>query len=151
MLIFTDPKSWKYVQSDNMVADISTRHGVSIQDVGPGWMKEDVSQFPMKTLDEIKMSSKEFQASRNELISCNEDLLKFEWPQVALPDNFTAYSTQHSVPSNVCSGYEFSRYIIDPNKHRFKTAVRIIALLKLFIKNFICRYSKAKNTNDSRE
>ena len=29
--------------------------------------------------------------------------------------------------------YQFSKYIIDPNRHRFKTVVRILALVYRFI------------------
>ena len=38
-----------------------------------------------------------------------------------------------SIPSNVLDIYQFSKYIIDPNMHRFKTLVRIFALVYSFI------------------
>ena len=87
-------------------------------------MKEDISQFPVKTFEELKLSNKEIQAVQNEIVSYNENLLKFEWPQLAT----NAYSSGHCVPSGMCLRYEFSRYIVDPNRYRFKTAVRIIAI-----------------------
>ena len=37
------------------------------------------------------------------------------------------------IPSEVLDIYQFSKYIIDPNKYRFKTVVRILALIYRFI------------------
>jgi len=52
-------------------------------------------------------------------------------------ENYHVLSTE-----KIKSRYEFSRYIIDPNKHRFKTVVRIVALVMKFIKNL--KLSKMK-------
>ena len=38
-----------------------------------------------------------------------------------------------SIPSDVLDIYQFPKYIIDPNMHRFKTVVRTFALVYSFI------------------
>ena len=58
-----DRSLWRYVQTNNMIADIGTRKGASLKDVdndstwinGFGWMRKDKSQFPVLTVDEIKL------------------------------------------------------------------------------------------------
>ena len=47
------------------------------------------------------------------------------------------------MPDDVKERYTFSNYIIDPNKYGYKKSVRILAILKRFIKN--CR-NKVKNS-----
>ena len=44
-------------------------------------------------------------------------------------------SCYKNVPQEVEECYKFSNYLIDPNKRRFKTVVRIIALVLKFVKN----------------
>ena len=63
--------------------------------------------------------------------------MQLEWPgrnnNIA---NFT-YTAKEcirtSIPSEVLDIYQFLKYIINPNKHRFKTIVRILALVYRFI------------------
>lgn len=64
---FTDAESWMYVRSADMVADIGTRRGATIEDVSPNstwivvlpWMQKEVSEFPAWTYKEIKLTAKE--------------------------------------------------------------------------------------------
>ena len=58
---FTDPDDWKYVKSADMIADVGTRKGASLNDVnrnsnwinGFHWMTEHKSKFPVKSVEEI--------------------------------------------------------------------------------------------------
>ena len=60
-----DRELWRYVQTNNMKADIGPRKGASLKDVnnnstwinGFDWMKKDKSGFPMFTVEEIKLNS----------------------------------------------------------------------------------------------
>ena len=59
----TDKSLWRYVHSKNMIADLGTRKGASLSDVdsksiwinGVDWMKKDKSQFPVVTVQEVKL------------------------------------------------------------------------------------------------
>ena len=43
-------------------------------------------------------------------------------------------SYQRKIPSSVLECYKFSKYVVDPNKARFKKVVRIFAFVLRFIK-----------------
>ena len=63
--------------------------------------------------------------------------MQLEWPSRNndIP-NFTYTAKEYirtSIPSEVLDIYQFSKYIIDPNKHHCKTVVRILALVYRFI------------------
>ena len=161
---FNPPESWRYIRSKNMVADIGTRRGATIKDVSTGsvwiegydWMKLDVSMFPVKTMEEIKLDSREIKDVKKEMMTIGgkiENLSEFEWPQNT-PNRasfVTLNVTGHCVPKDVLSRYEFSKYVVDPNRHRFQTVVRIIAILKRFIKNFIKKYYKGVHPSDDEQ
>ena len=143
---FSDQSMWKYVKSSDMPADIGTRRVSSMEDVSPGspwtigynWMHKDASAFPVKTYDEVKLSCTELSDVRNEMVLHSEKKRKltvFAWPQEAnFTSNYAASSVKGvSLPVGIKSRYEFSNYIIDPNKFRFQTVLRILALVKKFI------------------
>ena len=48
-------------------------------------------------------------------------------------ESYTALS--EGALNNIGERYKFSRYVVDPNKFRFKKVVRIVGLVLLFIKN----------------
>ena len=149
ILRFTERNNWKYVKSADMPADIATRHGKSIQDVGPGstwqegypWMKGEVSSFPTKSIEDIKLDAQQKQLAKAETMVIKENNNWLDWPNVKRAD-FVAYQAGKIVPSDVEKRYEFSKYLLDPNKHRFRTVVRRIAYLKKFVKNFVRKWSK---------
>jgi hypothetical protein len=140
---YMNPKLLKYVKSGDMIADIGTRRCTSIKDVGPGsvwqegfeWMKEDESLFPTKDVDCVKLDSKENQAVKEEMIALKKSSEQFEWPQKPTTE-YVAYRCGQLVPSDVELRYKFSKYIVDPNKRRYKTAIRIMAYVNLFIQKF---------------
>ena len=74
-----------------MIADLGTRRGVTIEDVtsesvwqtGFDWMKLDVSMFPVKTVDQVKLNSSEEKEVNKEMAIIgvkDENLTKFDWP-----------------------------------------------------------------------
>ena len=82
-----DKKLWRYVQSKNMIADLGTKKGAKVKYVrddstwinGYNWMERDFSKFPVKTVEEIKVDSKELKSSNDEsLYKENVDLIKYD-------------------------------------------------------------------------
>ena len=65
---YTSPSQWFYVQFKDMIADLGTRKGASLDDVkqssawinGFEWMKQEVSEFPMTSVQDINLSNSEF-------------------------------------------------------------------------------------------
>ena len=72
----TDKSLWRYVHSKNMVADIGTRKGASLSDVenksiwinGVDWMKKDKSQFPVLTVQEVRLDPSKLSVVKNEYV-----------------------------------------------------------------------------------
>ena len=64
----SDRKAWFYVDSKNNPADLGTRKGAKISDISEGsvwmngfdWMREERSEFPVKSVDDLKLSDDEF-------------------------------------------------------------------------------------------
>ena len=129
---FTSPNQWYYVQSKNMVADIGTRKGTTLEEVnqssvwinGFSWMQNDISEFPIKSVQEINLNNEDMQAMKKEL-----PYSKFE------SDVHIAKTTiKNNFPDEVSRRYEVSNYIIDPNRHRFKFIIRVTAIVLKFVK-----------------
>ena len=114
---FTRQEQWYYVHSTNMLADIGTRRGVTIEDVnqhslwmnGYQWMKLDSSEFPIFSPDDIKLNESDSVEIKREV---ETHLSK--------------------VDDNVANHYAFSEYIIDPNRFSFSKVVRILAYVIRF-------------------
>ena len=119
VLRFTLAAWWLYVKSADMIADIGTRRGAQLKDVdqdsnwinGFEWMKGDLSDFPTKTVDEIKLSASEALEAAKEVIPLIE---------VNMTDSERDY---------VYDRYRFSDYIIDPNLHSFQQVKRLLAIV----------------------
>ena len=127
----TDLKKWRYVESSNMPADIGTRKGATLKDVdqdspwinGLPWMADDEENFPTQTIEEIKLNQQELAEAEKEKII------------------FKAFHSNHQVPEleassfdKVKSRYDFSRYLIDPNRFSFRKVLRIMTLVLTFVK-----------------
>lgn len=141
---FSSPEDWFYVKSKNMIADIGTRKGVSIDEIsqdskwinGYQWMSEDQSNFPI-----IRISDLTF--SQSELSKINEEIL---------PHQMTFFSTKNQsqpfLPNEVKQYYEYSNYLIDPNRYRFSKVLRIMSFVLKFIR-LKCGYSITKSQKSS--
>ena len=140
-----NPNNWMYINSSNMVADIGTRKGDRIQDisenslwvVGNPWMRLEEEEFPVKSIKDLRLSSKEKDQH-------DEESLQIESPENI---NHNIYNTQN-VPSEVEERYRFNNYIIDPNKFRLKRVIRILAIVILFIKNLKKKVGKLMNNSN---
>ena len=126
-----------------MIADLGTRKGVKAEQVdqdsvwknGFEWMKLESSQFPTKTVKEIQLDKDEISTLK---IVCDADnLLELEWPIRNNNNGIFTYTGKEcirtSIPLEVLDIYQISKYVIDPDKHRFKTVVQILALVYRFI------------------
>lgn len=62
----SDLNDWYYTESKNMIADLGTRKGATIEQVGPDshwnnglpWMKESPDNFPLRKIEDIILSAK---------------------------------------------------------------------------------------------
>ena len=124
----TEKSTWRYVNSENNIADLGTRKGATISDVGPNspwiqgypWMRGPEENFPLKTIDEVMLTNKQkSDANREKAIpDCDE--------------NSQCLLTRY-VPSELKNRYKFSKYLLNPNRFRFRTVVRILGLVFFFI------------------
>ena len=143
---FTIPEHWKYVHSKDMIADLGTRKGVKTEQVdqdsvwknGFEWMKLESSHFPIKTVKKIELDKDGVSTLKSEFIVYDTDnLFQLEWPSRNNNNGNFTYTAKECITTSILSEvldiYQFSKYIIDPNKHRFKTVVRILALVYRFI------------------
>ena len=80
---FTQSKDWMFARSEDIIADISTRHVSDLYVVGKDsvwmngfdWMKGDEVSFPAKKIDEIKLNSEEISTLENEiLLKCSLEI-----------------------------------------------------------------------------
>ena len=54
-----------------------------------------------------------------------------------------AYTTcARKVPDEVGERYKFTKYVLDPNRYDFSRCVRLIAIVRRFLRNFCIRWSK---------
>ena len=149
---FTDTSQWKYITSKNMIADLGTRKGVKLDQInqastwrnGFDWMKLDSPQFPIKSSKEINLSTEEIKVMKNESIVDND-----HHNMGVFTVNQTSSATEQRHIRSVLSDdvskiYDYSKYIIDPNKHRFQTIIRIVAYIYKFIQSLKKAASKIK-------
>ena len=130
--------SWRYVGRKDNIADLGTRKGAKVSDVMPDsswirgypWMRQPEEHFPLKKYEEICLSDREKGDAGKEKV------------EVDLHDCFIS----KYVPQEVGDRYAYSDYLIDPNKFRFKTVLRILALIFFFLGKINDRRNKRCNT-----
>ena len=136
-----DLHSWRYIKSNDTVADLGTRKGARILDITrnsewvnwKAWMSLNESEFPVSTVSEITLNCTEsFEASSE----CNKpditgQICVINSQNYAQSGSFIGAS----VPDQVKTRYEFSQYIIDLNRFRLRKIIRIISLVYLSVKN----------------
>ena len=139
ILRFTDASEWKYVKTTDMPADLGTRRGAAIKDVGMGsvwqngftWMNNDTTSFPIKCYLDMKQDCKIASDRSNEVLEIENVRAKSQAERTVFSNKICETEVQN----------DLSKYLIDPNKFRFKKVVRIVAIVIKFTRN--CR-SKAK-------
>ena len=144
ILRFTEPDSWLLVKSGDMIADLGTRRGASIEDVLPDsawdvgypWMTKDVADFPALKYKDITLSEEDNVKVDQEVIQYQGFPCKPKEPT-------------NPVPKEVAERYQFSNYIVDPNRHRFRDVVRLVALVQRFIANCRKRVAARKSSGSA--
>ena len=129
-----------------MIADIGTGRGIKLKDIdqnstwinGFKWMHEEKQNFPMKPINQLKFQETEMKEIQNEIplhSSRNQESEIFYYAKEKQDKN---------IPTEVTERYVYSNYLIDPNRHRFGTIVRIMPYVLKFI-NFTKIKQKLKN------
>ena len=98
-------------------------------------MRKEMDDFPLKSAADIKLEACEMETCKSELLTERFRNINMcdaaEEVGVKLSLSLLAVNAEECcVPDEVSSYYELSKYIIDPNKHRFTKVVRILALVK---------------------
>ena len=126
-----DISRWCYVESGKMPADIGTRKGATVADInqdsdwinGLAWMRGREEDFPTLTIEEIKLNQQDMAEAEKEQI-----IFKVFHAQSRKIAEFDASSFE-----KIRERYEFSDYVIDPNRHSFRMVVRIFSFALTFI------------------
>eukprot|EP00794_Sanderia_malayensis_P001520 gene1520-1680_t len=113
-----DKESWYYVRSEDMLADIGTRPGTTPNDIhadskwvnGLPWMMLHQDEMPIKSASEIKISAVEQKEAQAEIHS--------SLPQT--DSHVAVQQTKSKLAEEVNRRLEFSQYLINPNRFRFK-------------------------------
>ena len=152
----TNQKDWFYIESENMTTDLGTRRGVKVDDIlensiwfnGQQWTKSDQSEFPIKSINQIRLCKEDLKMHNEEILY--EDLCDIEWVNQQLSAKYSSYAAlSDDTSKGIRERYQFSNYIIDPNKFRFRKVVRVLALVLLFIKNLKEKINKTINVVQS--
>ena len=156
-------KDWFYIRSADNIADMGTRKGASIADISDGshwrngykWMQGDSKDFPIASVEEVKFQQTDVDAIKKEslrpeivdVLFCQNQTS----PRCYVVD--TSYAVRKVQSEALTKRYEFAEYIIDPNRYRFRKVIRVMALVVVFVRNFVRKWSKEKKSvfhlNDS--
>ena len=89
-------------------------------------MRDQKVNFPIEKIENIILSAKEkSEANKEKILECD------------------AFYAKH-VPNKVEDRYKFSKYLLNPNKYRFRTVLRFVGLVFLFIKKLSDKCLKRK-------
>ena len=126
----TDSEDWRHVEGCNMPADLGTRKGVKISDIaadsdwcnGLPWMCLPEDEFPIKTIDQVKLDQQQIAEANKEKIEIK-----------SYPSHYCA-TLDFGSRKFTKMRYKFSKYLLDPNKYRFRKILRIMALVLTFVR-----------------
>ena len=157
---------WRYVRSKDNIADMGTRKGSTIEDIGPEsewingkpWMKLPVMKFPLLTVEEIKLSATELDDLNKERITPATSFFQAHHTSTgehcyeSNPDagkrykaEFQAFWASMEKPSDtseLAKRFAFSNYILDPTKFRMKKSSRVMALVVMFAEKLVRKVKK---------
>ena len=143
-----DKSLWRYVRTEDMIADIGTRKGVTLRDIdsestwmnGFEWMKLDKSEFPVQSVQELKLDSVGVTELKKEFLKGDgSDLV---WQDILESQVHSVNYHSKTISKHLSERYKFSEYILDPNKFRFRKVVRVLALVMKFCKIFRQKFGK---------
>ena len=138
-----------YIQSHNNIADMGTRKGVQVKDVdqsslwrnGYPWMSEEESDIPTITIETLSLMNIKDDVNLEmhkygQVLDAIELTHGKDYNKNGLSRTYLNISpSRNEVPVTVETRYKFCSYLIDPNKHRSKKIMRIMALVQRFIRN----------------
>ena len=136
----TEKENWFYIKSKDNTADLGTRRGAKISDVldgtpwvnGPEWATEDRENFPVKSVQSIRLGAEELKDFNDELVDPN--IHDNEWIAKQLETDFVHVNDQGKDNlAEVSKRYQYSTYVIDPNRFSFRKVVRIVGLVFKFV------------------
>ena len=124
----TNRENWYHIGSQNMIADLGTRKGVTISDIsdksvwvnGYEWTKYEKEKFPIKSYSQIKLNNEDLKSYNDELIKLN--IQDNDWIDKQLSIMYCEYYpviTKGSM-NEIGERYKFSHYILDPNNFLLK-------------------------------
>ena len=136
ILRFTDLSEWFFISSHNMIADLGTGRVDDLRLVdqnsawinGFDWMRKDNKEFPIKSLDQIRLSREDLAAIQVEnVLKHNLDVTDIQSSdennaymahkqQLYYNESINVYQ-QKIIPHEVIECYKFSSYLLNPNKH----------------------------------
>ena len=87
------------------------------------WMRGSPANFPFSSVDDIKLSAKEKSETAKE--------------KVVDVDDASTFCAVTYVPKEVEDRYRFSQYLISPNRFKFRTVLRILSFVLLFIQMLV--------------
>eukprot|EP00794_Sanderia_malayensis_P016360 gene16360-biopygen12053 len=130
---YTSTDQWCYIQSKNMIADLGTRRGVTIEMVnqsstwvnGFDWMHLPSAQFPTQSVDELKFTE--------------QQLTEVEKEKSIQIYHSSTSEISKSLLDEMKKRYEYSEYLLDPMKHSFAIFTRIMAYVIRFSKILVNR------------
>ena len=93
-------------------------------------MTKESEQFPVKSVDEVSLNHNDMQQVKKEMAFSHDYDQTGEVRKMV----HNCVVVARNIPEEVARRYEFSQYIIDPNRRRFRTIVRILAWVMKFIK-----------------
>ena len=146
-------EDWFYIRSADNIADMGTRKGASIEDISDGshwrngykWMQQDRKYFPIVSVEEVKFQQTDIDAIKKE--SLRPEIVDMLFCQRQNPSCFmvdTSYAVRKVQSEALTKRYEFLEYIVDPNRYKLRKVVRVVALVMVFVRNFVRKWSKKK-------
>ena len=145
---FTDIMQWFHVESSDNPVDIATRKGATLDDVsessewmkGKPWMRKPMEELHgevLKDLHQVKLKTEQFTEISKESVKPDSDLCRSDFHLFVCNTEVPVMMTRESIKPTIRERLLFSKYLIDPNKFRFLTVVRILALVIKVAKNWI--------------
>ena len=121
---FSEPNQWYHIETHNNIADLGTRRA-AVDDIGINsdwqmgkpWMKLRLEEMPLKTVNEVTMTSEERRIAATELKA---------------PD--VCGIVLSNLKTKVGDRYSFSNYVVDPCVMTWIKSVRVLGYVFRFIR-----------------
>ena len=157
ILRFSESQEWYWVPSEENPCDLGTRREVCLDDVGPKsewhmgkeWMKGPEELFPIRSVEEIKLSTEKERDFKSEFAGSKglqvgeqglestflAQVIEYELENgIAGRDEINIYLAKNKIAPEVAKRLIRSKYLVDPCRFPFKKVMRIAALVFAFIR-----------------